>query len=377
MTTGFVPTDEQQALRKTVRDFLERKSDEAAVRTAMVSELGFDRALWDQMGQQLGLQGLAIPEEYGGAGFRASDQAVVLSELGRFLTCSPYFGSVILATNTLLQSGDKAACERLLPGIASGALIAALAVLEGTAELDSQATRTVAERTSGDGWQITGEKDYVLSGLAADVFIVSASTPEGQSLFVIEAPGSTVSRTPLSVMDLTRHQARVAFRGTPAKLLGELGDSRAVLVRVSELAAVALASEQAGAAERCLEMSVSYAKTRYQFGRQIGSFQVIKHLLADMLLEVEAANSAALYAAQQADEPSPELTRAAHLAKAYCSDAFMKVAADTVQVHGGIGFTWEFAAQLYFKRAKSSQLLLGTPAHHRQKLAQIMLATGN
>lgn len=377
MTTSFAPTDEQQALRKTVRDFLERKSDEAAVRRAMVSEMGFDRALWDQMGQQLGLTGLAIPEQYGGAGFSPSDQAVVMSELGRFLTCSPYLGSVILAGNALLQSADKAACERLLPGIASGEVIAALAVLEGTAQLDAAITRTVASPASGDGWSITGQKDYVLAGLAADLLVVSANTDAGQSLFVVDNPGNTVIRTPLSVMDLTRHQARLAFHDTPATLLGEDGGARVVLARVSELATVALANEQAGAAERCLEMSVSYAKTRYQFGRQIGSFQVIKHLLADMLLEVEAANSAALYAAQQADEPSAELTRASHLAKAYCSDAFMKVAADTVQVHGGIGFTWEFAAQLYYKRAKSSQLMLGTPAHHRQQLAGIMLAKGN
>ncbi len=170
-------------------------------------------------------------------------------------------------------------------------------------------------------------------------------------------------------MDLTRHQARLTFRDTPARLLGEAGAAERVLTRVGEIAAVALASEQSGAAERCLELSVDYAKTRFQFGRQIGSFQAIKHLLADMLLEVEAAKSAAIHAAQQADEPSPEATRCAHLAKAYCSDAFMKVAADTVQIHGGIGFTWEFVAQLYYKRAKSSQVLLGTPSYHRDQLA--------
>ena len=366
---SFKTTDEQKALRSTLRAFLESKSDETAVRAAMISELGFDRALWDQMGTQLGLQGLAIAEEYGGGGSSVSDLAVVMSELGRFLTCSPFFASVVLAANALVESGDKDACVTHLPGIASGELIAALAVSEQTAHFAPEADQTVAHESSGGSWRITGEKNFVLAGAAADLLVVSAQTPLGPSLFVVQASDDAVSRTPLSVMDLTRHQARIAFSGAAATLLGEPGSAPQVLARVGELAVVALASEQAGAAERCLEMSVDYAKTRFQFGRQIGSFQAIKHLLADMLLEVEAAKSAALYAAEQADDPSPEATRAAHLAKAYCSDAFMKVAADTVQVHGGIGFTWEFAAQLYYKRAKSSQILLGSPGYHREKLA--------
>jgi alkylation response protein AidB-like acyl-CoA dehydrogenase len=365
---SLVATQEQRALQKSLRSLLESKSDESAVRAAMTSELGFDRGLWDQMGQQLGLAGLAIPEEYGGGGFSFSDQAVVLSELGRFLSCSPYFASVVLAANTLLESGDKDACVTQLPRLATGEVIAALAVSEGAARLDAPSERTVAERF-GEGWRLTGEKDYVVSGLAAEVFIVSAATPEGPSLFLVDSPADSVIRTPRSVMDMTRHQARIAFSATPAMLLGEPGSAERVLARVSELATVALANEQAGAAEKCLEMSVDYARTRYQFGRQIGSFQAIKHMLADMLLEVESAKSAALYAAEHAAEASAESTRSAHLAKAYCSDAFMKVAADTVQIHGGIGFTWEFAAQLYYKRAKSSQILLGSPAYHRDQLA--------
>ncbi|HEX4431140.1 MAG TPA: acyl-CoA dehydrogenase family protein [Frankiaceae bacterium] len=365
---SFVTTDEQKALRQSVRSFLESKSDEAAVRTAMVSELGFDRGLWEQLSGQLGLAGLAIPEEYGGSGSSASDLAVVMSELGRYLVCTPYFASVILAANAFLESGDKEACLAYLPRLASGELIGALAVNEHTAELAPDADATTAESLNGQ-WHLRGEKNFVLAGLAADVLVVSAATPSGPSLFVVDATDGSVERTALSVMDLTRHQARVTLRQSPATLLGEAGAAGKVLARVGELAAVALASEQAGAAERCLEMSVDYAKTRYQFGRQIGSFQAIKHMCADMLLEVEAAKSAALYAAQQADEPGAEATRSAHLAKAYCSDAFMKVAADNVQIHGGIGFTWEFAAQLYYKRAKSSQVLLGTPGYHREKLA--------
>ena len=366
---SFVTTDEQKALRQTVRSFLERQSDEAAVRTAMVSESGFDRGLWDQLAGQLGLAGLTIPEEYGGSGSSASDLAVVMSELGRFLTCSPYFGSVVLAANAFLESGDKEACLAYLPRIASGELIGALAVNEQTAELTPEADSTAAESNGGD-WAISGEKNFVVAGIAADVLVVSAATPSGPSLFVVDATHDSVQRTALSVMDLTRHQARITFQRTPASLLGEAGTAAKVLARVAELAVVALANEQAGAAERCLEMSVEYAKTRFQFGRQIGSFQVIKHMCADMLLEVEAGKSAALYAAEHADEPGEEATRSAHLAAAYCSDAFMKVAADNVQIHGGIGFTWEYAAQLYYKRAKSSQVLLGTPVYHREKLAE-------
>ncbi len=365
---SFVTTDEQKALRQTVRAFLESKSDEAAVRTAMVSERGFDRGLWEQLAGQLGLAALAIPEEYGGSGASMSDLAVVMSELGRFLVCSPYLASVILAANAFLESGDKQACLAYVPQLASGELIGALAVNEETAELAPAGDRTTAEQVGGE-WQLRGEKKFVLAGLSADILVVSAATTHGPSLFVVDATHDSVQRTALSVMDMTRHQARICLRQSPATLLGETGAAERVLARVSELGVVALASEQSGAAERCLEMSVDYAKTRYQFGRPIGSFQVIKHLLADMLLEVEAAKSAALYAAQQAGEPSAEATRSAHLAAAYCSDAFMKVAADTVQVHGGIGFTWEFAAQLYYKRAKSSQVLLGSPSYHREKLA--------
>ncbi|HEX4016705.1 MAG TPA: acyl-CoA dehydrogenase family protein [Frankiaceae bacterium] len=365
---SFVTTDEQKALRQSVRSFLESKSDEAAVRAAMVSELGFDRALWEQLAGQLGLAGLAIPEEYGGSASSMSDLAVVMSELGRFLVCSPYFASVILATNAFLESGDKEVCLAYLPRLAAGELIGALAVNEQTAELAPDADTTTAEQGGAD-WTLSGEKNFVLAGLAADVLVVSAAAPSGPSLFVVDATHASVERTALSVMDMTRHQARISFTQTPATLLGEAGAAAAVLSRVAEIAVVALASEQAGAAERCLEMAVDYAKTRFQFGRQIGSFQAIKHLCADMLLEVEAAKSAALYAAEQGDEAGAEATRSAHLAKAYCSDAFMKVAADNVQIHGGIGFTWEYAAQLYYKRAKSSQVLLGTPGHHREKLA--------
>jgi acyl-CoA dehydrogenase len=260
----------------------------------------------------------------------------------------------VLAANAIAESGDKQACLSYLPRIASGEIIGSLAANEDTAELAPQSDRTVAEAAGADQWRITGEKNFVVSGRSADVLVVSAATPDGPSLFIVDAAHESVERTALSVMDVTRHQARVSFRQAPATLLGEPGSAERVLARVSELATVALAGEQSGAAERCLEMSVDYAKTRFQFGRQIGSFQTIKHMLADMLLEAEAAKSAAIYAAQQADVPSPEATRSAHLAKAYCSDAFMKVAADTVQIHGGIGFTWEFAAQLYYKRAKSS-----------------------
>jgi alkylation response protein AidB-like acyl-CoA dehydrogenase len=189
-------------------------------------------------------------------------------------------------------------------------------------------------------------------------------------LFTVAGDAEGLTRTPLATMDQTRKQARLEFGGTPAKLLGTEGEGWPVLSRVLDLAAVALAAEQVGGAQKCLEMSVDYAKVRVQFGRPIGSFQAIKHKCADMLLEVESAKSAAYYAGWAAAELNEELPTVASLAKAYCSDAYFHAAAENIQIHGGIGFTWEHDAHLYFKRAKSSQLLLGDPTYHRELLAQ-------
>jgi alkylation response protein AidB-like acyl-CoA dehydrogenase len=330
---------------------------------------GYDPAVWAQMGSQLGLQGLAIPEEYGGSGFTYVELIVVLEEMGRSLLCAPYFSTVALAANAILTSGDDAAKKELLPGIASGDAIATLAFTEDNGRWDEGGITTTATR-AGDGWTLDGHKMFVLDGHVANLLVVAARTPAGLSLFAVDENAPGLTRTPLATMDQTRKQARLELSGTPARLIGADGGASAGLSKTLDLAAVALAAEQVGGAQQCLDMSVEYAKQRVQFGRPIGSFQAIKHKCADMLLEVESAKSAAYYAGWAAAEASDELPVVASLAKAYCSDAYFHAAAENIQIHGGIGFTWEHDAHLYFKRAKSSELLLGDPTYHRELLAQ-------
>ena len=321
------------------------------------------------MGDQLGLQGLVIPEEFGGSGYGFIELVVVLEEMGRRLLCAPYFSSVVLAAQTLLHSGDDAAKKELLPGIASGETIATLAFTEPNGKWDESGITATATK-SGDGWTLDGTKMFVLDGHTAGLIIVAARTDAGVSLFTVAADASGLTRTALSTMDQTRKQAKLEFAGTPATLLGTEGEGWTVLERVLDLAAVALAAEQVGGAQNVLEMAVQYAKDRVQFGRPIGSFQAIKHKCADMLLEVESAKSAAYYAGWCASELNDELPSVASLAKAYCSEAYFHATAENIQIHGGIGFTWEHPAHLYFKRAKSSELLFGDPTYHRELLAQ-------
>ncbi len=366
---NFAFSDEQEELRRIVRSFLDDKSSEAAVREQMETEAGYDEAVWNQMAEQLGLQGLVIPEEFGGSGFTFIELIVVLEEMGRSLLCAPYFSTVVLAAHTLIHSGDTAAAQAHLPGIASGETRAALALTEANGRWDEEGV-TVPATKSGDGWTITGEKSYVIDGHTADLLIVAARTDAGVSLFTVDPSASGVTRTALSTMDQTRKQAKIAFDATPATLIGTDGAGWATLERVLDLAAVALAAEQVGGAQKTLDMSVEYAKERVQFGRPIGSFQAIKHKCADMLLEVESAKSAAYYAGWCAAELNDELPSVASLAKAYCSEAYFHCAAENIQIHGGIGFTWEHPAHLYFKRAKSSELLFGDPTYHRELLAQ-------
>jgi len=366
---NFAFSEEQEELRRTVRAFLEQKSPSAEVRRLMETDEGYDPAVWEQMGSQLGLQGLAIPEEYGGSGYSYVELIVVLEEMGRALLAAPYFSTVALAANAILHSGDDAAKKELLPGIASGETIATLAMTEDNGRWDADGITATATK-SGDGYTIDGHKMFVLDGHTANLIIVAAKTGDNVSLFTVAGDADGLTRTALATMDQTRKQARLEFSGTPAKLLGSEGEGWPVLSRVLDLAAVALAAEQVGGAQKCLDMSVEYAKVRVQFGRPIGSFQAIKHKCADMLLEVESAKSAAYYAGWAAAELNDELPTVASLAKAYCSDAYFHAAAENIQIHGGIGFTWEHDAHLYFKRAKSSQLLLGDPTYHRELLAQ-------
>jgi alkylation response protein AidB-like acyl-CoA dehydrogenase len=366
---NFAFSEEQEELRKSVRRFLEDKSPETEVRRLMETTEGYDPAVWSQMAQQLGLQGLAIPEEFGGSGYTYVELIVVQEEMGRALLCAPYFSTVGLAANALLVSGDDGAKKEYLPGIASGETIATLALTEETGKWD-EAGVTLPATKSGDGWTLTGTKSFVLDGHTAGLILVAARTAAGVSLFAVAGDAGGLTRTPLSTMDQTRKQAKLEFSATPARLVGTDGGGWPILSKTLDLAAVALAAEQVGGAQKVLEMSVEYAKVRVQFGRPIGSFQAIKHKCADMLLEVESAKSAAYYAGWAAAEDSDELPVVASLAKAYCSDAYFHSAAENIQIHGGIGFTWEHPAHLYFKRAKTDELYLGDPTYHRELLAQ-------
>jgi alkylation response protein AidB-like acyl-CoA dehydrogenase len=366
-------TAEQDELRKGVRRFLEQKSPPADVRRLMETDEGYDPAVWQQMAEQLGLQGMAVPEEYGGSGFGFIEMAVVLEEMGRALLCAPYFSSIVLAAAALIESGDDAAQKDLLPGIADGSTIATLAWVETPTRWDAEAIATRATRTA-DGYTIDGTKTLVVDGHVASLLLVVAEADGGLSLFAVDAAAPGLTRRRLESLDMTRKLARVDLSGTPARLVAAEGNAAGVVERTLRLAAVALAAEQVGAAQKCLEMSVDYAKLRVQFGRPIGSFQAIKHKCADMLLEVESARSAAYYAAWAAADVSPELAVVAPLAKAYCSEAFANAAAEMIQIHGGIGFTWEHDAHLYYRRAKSSEQFLGSPAEHRDELARRLLA---
>ncbi|MDH6437354.1 alkylation response protein AidB-like acyl-CoA dehydrogenase [Streptomyces sp. SAI-144] len=364
-------TEEQDELRKVVRSFLAKHSDEANVRRLAADPQGHDPVVWGRMAGELGLQGLAVPEEYGGSGFGHVDLGIVFEETGRALLGGPYFATVALAAEALLRCADEQARHDLLPGIASGETVATLALTEDSGRWDEQGVRLTAAHDETGGWRLTGVKTYVPDGHLADLLLVAARTPGGVSLLAVEtsdAPGLT--RTPLPTLDQTRKQARLEFTDTPARLLGPEGAAWPALERTLATAAVLLSAEQVGGAAAALDAAVAYAKIREQYGRPIGSFQGIKHKCADMLMEIESARSAAyggLWALDGGDET--EIAMAAALAQAVCSEAFTKVAADNIQVHGGIGFTWEHPAHLYFKRAKSSEVLLGTPSYHRELLA--------
>jgi len=366
---NFAFSDEQEELRKVVRQFLENKSTETAVREQMDTEQGYDPAVWTQMAEQLGLQGLAIPETYGGSGYGFIELVVIFEEMGRRLLPAPYFSTIALAATALLHSEDDEAKSTHLPGIASGETIATVAFTEANGKWDESGITATATK-DGDGYTITGEKMFVIDGHVADLLIVAAKTDAGTSLFTVAGDASGLTREALPTMDQTRKQAKVTFDGTPGTLLGADGQGWSILERMLDIAVVALAAEQVGGAQLCLEMAVQYAKDRVQFGRPIGSFQAIKHKCADMLLEVESAKSAAYYAGWCASELNDELPSVASLAKAYCSEAYFHAAAENIQIHGGIGFTWEHPAHLYFKRAKSSELLFGDPTYHRELLAQ-------
>jgi len=372
----FSYSDEQEEFRRVVRRFLEDRSPKTEVRRLMETADGFDPAVWKQLCGELGLTGVHIPEEFGGQGYSFEELCIALQEMGRSLLCAPYFSSIALASNAILHAATDTQKRELLPAIASGESIATLALGETGASWDASGVEVTATPADG-GFELDGVKTYVLDGCIADLFVVVARTPEtrgeiGIGLFVVRSDAGGLTRRLLATVDQTRKQAELTFGGVRAERLGEPGTGASALARTLDLAAIALANEMVGGAQRVLEMSVDYAKTRVQFGRPIGSFQAIKHKCADMLLDVELAKSAAAYSAAAASEDDEELPTLAPMAKALASDAYRRAAADCIQIHGGIGFTWEHDAHLYFKRAKGSEVLLGDPTYHREVLAQRM-----
>ncbi|GAA3967839.1 acyl-CoA dehydrogenase family protein [Streptomyces marokkonensis] len=346
-------TEEQEELRSAVRSLLTRHEGAAA---------------WEPLAEQMGAAGLAVPEDYGGAGGGARDVHVLMEELGRGLSPLPLLGSAVLTAGALLASGDKEACGRLLPPLAEGRSVGALAWAE-RGSWDPAAVRAEALPGPDGAWRVTGTKEYVLDWPGVGLLLVAARTATGVSLFevAVDAPGA--HRTPAVTMDGTRSQARWVLDGAEGRLIGVDGDGERTLAHVRDLGCAALAAEQVGAAERCLELTVAHARNRVQFGRPLGSFQAVKHRLADAYVLVESARSAALGAAFAADQDPAALPRAAAVAKSVCSEAFSVVAGETIQLHGGIGITWEHDAHRYLKRAHGAGELFGAPARHRARLA--------
>lgn len=357
---------EHEELRRSVRRFLGDVASEEAVRRDMDSDAGWDPATWRRLCQELQVTALVVPEEHDGAGYGLVELGIVLREAGRSLLCAPLL-STSIATLLLVESGDAEAAAEHLPALASGDTTATLAVLEKDGGWrDAPATTAAAD---GAGWALSGTKDWVLDGSTAGLFLVSAMTPGGCSLFSVDAgdPGLVVEA--VETVDPTRRVARLHLTSAPAVLLGREGDAAAVLDRVLDAAVVLLAAEQVGVAERCLETATEYAKTRVQFGRPIGSFQAVKHKLASVLLEVEAATSAMMYGLWVADRRPAELAEVASIAGSTCSEAALLAAGENIQVHGGMGATWEHSAHLFLRRATVSRQLLGDPQSHLERLA--------
>jgi alkylation response protein AidB-like acyl-CoA dehydrogenase len=370
----FAFSDEQEQFRSAVRRFLNDKSPTTEIRRLMATAEGYDPAVWRQLSEDLALPGIHIPEQYGGAGFGMVELCIVTEELGRALLCAPYFSTAVLAANAILSAGTEAQKSALLPEIAKGTRLATLAITEPDGSWDPTGIKVVATPDS-DGYRLDGVKSFVVDGHVAELLIVAARAPKttglkGLALFTLDANAGGVERRLLESMDPSRKIARIDFRGAHANLLGDLDNSVEPILRTLDRAAIALANEMVGGAQTMLDMAVSYSKLRVQFGRTIGSFQAIKHKLADMLLDLELAKSAAYYAAQAAAVDDSEWPALASLAKAAASETYLHSAAECIQIHGGIGFTWDNDTHLWFKRAKSSEVFLGQPSYHRELLMQ-------
>jgi alkylation response protein AidB-like acyl-CoA dehydrogenase len=365
-------TDEQEQFRAAVRRFLADKSPTTEVRKLMATAEGYDPAVWRQLSDELALPGVHIPEEYGGAGFGMVELCIVTEELGRALLCAPYFSTAVLASNAILNAATDTQKAKLLPDLASGKRLAALAITELNGNWNPSAIELTAT-PEGDGYRLNGTKSYVVDGHIANLLVVAARLPasdESLAMFTLDSNSAGVERRLLDSMDPTRKIARIDFRGARADLLGSVDSGAKAIARTTDQAAIALANEMMGGAQVMLDSAVAYSKMRVQFGRPIGSFQAIKHKLADMLLDVELGKSAAYYAAQATAVEDREWPAMASLAKASATETYLRTALDCIQIHGGIGFTWDNDTHLWFKRAKSSEAFLGDASYHRELLMQ-------
>jgi len=365
----FSFTPEQEEFRATLRRALEARSPPKEVRRLMASEAGFERDSWKKLNQELGLTAIHIPEAYGGGGFGFGELGIVLEEMGRNLLCAPYLSSV-LAASAILNAGSEADKKALLPGIASGDVTATLAFQEDNGSINAA---SIAMTATGD--RLNGTKSFVLDGHTADLIVVLARKPgstgnDGLSFFTVAGNAAGLERKPLKTMDETRKLARLAFKDVEARLLGKQGAAAADFDKTMQQILICLANEMVGGAERLREDALAYVKMRMQFGRSIASFQTTKNKAADMLVDVELAKSAAYYAAAALDEGDNDLPALASLAKAEAAEAYLQTAIHAIQMHGGIGFTWDNDTHLWFKRAKSSEILFGDANAHREKMMQ-------
>jgi alkylation response protein AidB-like acyl-CoA dehydrogenase len=377
MDFGF--NEEQELLRGQARDFLDKQCPTSRVRELMASDRCYDDAMYAQMAS-LGWTAIPFPEEYGGLGLGIVDLTVVLEEMGRHVTPAPLQSAVGLAGMTLLHGGSDAQKQRLLPSLCEGESVGTVALVEESGRWDAEGVQLPAQR-SGDAYLLSGEKLYVPDAHVADWMIVAARSGngggggDGVTLLLVDTAGPGVSVRTMKTMDQTRRLCVVSFDGVEVgadAVVGSEGRGWSVLRKGLDRALVAISAELCGTAQRALEMSVEYAKTRQQFGRPIGSYQAVSHKCADMLVQVESAKSLTYYAAWAVDNDVPEAPLAAAMAKAYASDAARLVTGAAIQVHGGIGFTWEHDMHLYFKRAKWGETTLGDAVFHRERVAQAL-----
>jgi alkylation response protein AidB-like acyl-CoA dehydrogenase len=371
-TPTFTVTDEQQLLRDTVRDALGKRATSARVREVMMTDEAVDEDGWRELAE-LGLVGLLVPEADGGSGAGVVEAAIVAEELGRVLLPVPFLSSAVMGATVLTAAADDDQRAALLPGLAAGTTRVTLAHLDTAGHL--AADPGVRAERDGDGWVLTGTAAFVLDGLTADTVVTAATTDDGLQLFVVPAEVDGLTRERVAPLDLTRPMATLTYQGVRAGEADRLagGDPIVALHRALTTATAVLANEQVGGAARCLEDATVYAKERIQFGRAIGSFQAVKHKLAETLVKVESARSAAYHAAQVvARDDREEAAVAVPLAASYCAEVYETASADALQIFGGIGFTWEHDVHLYFKRAKASKLLLGSPRHHRRLLGDVL-----